>query len=368
MIHKVILISFYFGVVFSIQCKHLNKLEDDRYGAFQYQNVRNCSEILKGTQDIEAEQDHQNKSYDYLMLHLSAQHPNAIVTNRYIKALFENYPETSIFVVQHAKFPELNNETFPIGSQSNLTYLLFRKNGLRHLKNSTFAGLSRLVILDLSENEISFIDENAFDKLEFLKFLYLNVNNIGKFEGKTFLHLKSLEILGAGRNKIEELQDGIFNNLEAIEHLDFKSNQIEEFQDGVLPKNLLNLTKINLWGNKIRHISKTLLPILARLTYLDLSNNDCVNQLFEYSDPPKDSKLLLETILFPLCCTNNFDFEHEKPVSRQQFWKILIGIPVLVISVVILGILVTKCIIRIWKPNSPESGVQYLGYAHWFEK
>ncbi len=383
-------IYFSIGITLSYKCEHLEKLEDKRYGAFEYESVLRCRVHLPSEGEIGMEPA-DNKSYNYLMLSLG--YSRGSLKNQFVKNLFNQFPETSIFFVENTKFPDLNNETFPHGSPENLTYLLLRKADIKHLKNDTFAGLSHLEILDLSENHISVVDENAFNKLEFLKFLYLNMNNIKEFHDTTFDYLRSLEILGAGRNKIEELSNLKFTNSTNIKFLDFSSNQIEVLMPKKLFSDLTNLKKVDLFGNKISLISEDLLKLFSNLTLLDLSNNDCVNQLFEYRKIPKNPTLLLKTILFPLC-SYNINFEPEETDSKLQFWWILIGIPVIVLTVVAIGIIISKLLIWIKKRkissqnqeaetenilaetaieytcNTSLHGIQYLGYkkGYRFEK
>lgn len=188
-----------------------------------------------------------------------------------------------------------------------------------HVDNGTFAGLIRLIVLNLSHNALTRIDSRTFKDLFFLQILDLKNNSIGFIEDNAFLPLYNLHTLNLAENRLNTIGPQLFNGLfvlskltlnnnlimsvdprafqncsalkeldlssnalaevpEAIQELSFLKtldlgeNQISEFKNGSF-KNLNQLTGLRLIDNTIGNLSRGMLWDLPSLQVLNLAKN-----------------------------------------------------------------------------------------------
>ncbi|XP_050323510.1 toll-like receptor 7 [Bactrocera neohumeralis] len=188
-----------------------------------------------------------------------------------------------------------------------------------HIDNNTFAGLIRLIVLNLSNNALTRVGAKTFKELYFLQILDMRNNSIGHIEDGAFLPLYNLHTLKLSENRLHTLDNKIFNGLfvlnkltlnnnlisivetqafrncsdlkeldlssnqladvpEAVQDLtmlktlDLGENQISDFKNGTF-KNLSQLTGLRLIDNRIGNITVGMFTDLPRLTVLNLAKN-----------------------------------------------------------------------------------------------
>ncbi|KAJ8683352.1 hypothetical protein QAD02_019144 [Eretmocerus hayati] len=95
---------------------------------------------------------------------------------------------------------ELNSNVF-IG-RKNLEILYANDSNIVTIRNSTFTGLKKLVIMHLENNQISELTAIDFAPLESLKELYLQNNHLTHVDNNTFESLRHLEILRLDNNRL----------------------------------------------------------------------------------------------------------------------------------------------------------------------
>lgn len=178
----------------------------------------------------------------------------------------------------------LSNNLILIVAKNTFTGLLFLRqinlaNNLITGIDSTLNSLLNLVELDLSDNRFAFITPLAFAGMLSLKTLRISNNNIFYIHPDTFSMVYSLETLVLDNNSIETVEAGLFGRNYALIHLSLKN------------------TKIN-------KIQSTFLETLLQINHIDLSENDCVDQVITV-----DLNRLEEVFEILAQCFANFDFD-----------------------------------------------------------
>ncbi|CRK86773.1 CLUMA_CG000605, isoform A [Clunio marinus] len=171
-----------------------------------------------------------------------------------------------------------SNELYelPKGVFHKLTQLLvldLSKNLLtsHHINNETFAGLIRLVILNLSHNSLTRIDSTTFKELYFLQELNLRNNSIGYIDDNTFAPLYNLHELNLAENRLHTLNDKLFNGLQVLSKLTLNNNLISIVEVNVF-KNCSDLKELDLSSNQLQEVPEAL-QVLSVLRTLDLGEN-----------------------------------------------------------------------------------------------
>lgn len=223
-----------------------------------------------------------------------------------------------------------NNELFQLPRSlfhrlEQLLILDLSRNQLtsHHVDNGTFAGLIRLIILNLSHNALTRIDTTTFKELYFLQILDLRNNSIGYIDDNAFEPLYNLHTLNLAENRLHTLSDRLFNGLKVLskltlnnnlisivepkvfincsdlkeldlssnqltdvpealngltvlKSLDLGENQIKEFRAGAF-RNLNQLTGLRLIDNQIDNITKGMFESLPHLSVLNLAKNKIIS-------------------------------------------------------------------------------------------
>lgn len=137
-----------------------------------------------------------------------------------------------------------------------LKYLNLAKNSLRRIPSNSFDHLTSLEELDLSDNQIDYLDEAAFEKLTSLQTIYLGGNNLEHLPFRIFEFLPNLRNISLENNNLIEIDGNIFKHNPKLE---------------------------NVWlnGNGIKVLSHKMFEGQNYLEYVDLQQNDCIDQFFE---------------------------------------------------------------------------------------
>ncbi|XP_053963597.1 toll-like receptor 7 [Anastrepha ludens] len=140
-----------------------------------------------------------------------------------------------------------------------------------HIDNTTFAGLIRLIVLNLAHNALTRIDYRTFKELYFLQILNLRNNSIGHIEDNAFLPLYNLHTLNLAENRLHTLDDKLFNGLYVLSKLTLNNNLISVIEPNVF-KNCSDLKELDLSSNQLNEVPRALQD-LAMLRTLDLGEN-----------------------------------------------------------------------------------------------
>uniref|UniRef100_A0A8B9GRV5 Leucine rich repeats and immunoglobulin like domains 1 n=1 Tax=Amazona collaria TaxID=241587 RepID=A0A8B9GRV5_9PSIT len=166
---------------------------------------------------------------------------------------------------------EIRNGCFPQGLHIKELYL--GSNRISTLEPGAFDSLSRsLLTLRLSKNRITQLPVKAF-RLPRLIQLELNRNRIRLIEGLTFQGLDSLEVLKLQRNNISKLTDGAFWGLAKMQVLHLEYNSLTEVNSGSL-YGLSSLHQLHLSNNSISRINPDGWSFCQKLHELELDHND----------------------------------------------------------------------------------------------
>lgn len=141
------------------------------------------------------------------------------------------------------------------GNLKQLNTLDFSYNKLtsKSINNSTFRGLIRLVLLDLSSNEITRLDSAIFSDLYTLQILSLRNNLLENIEADTFSKLANLHKLLLSHNKIKYLDAYSLNGLSVLSFFAIDNNVLT----GVHPEAFRNCSMLhilNINGNQLTKI------------------------------------------------------------------------------------------------------------------
>ncbi|CAK9804231.1 Toll-like receptor 7 [Anthophora quadrimaculata] len=140
---------------------------------------------------------------------------------------------------------------------------------------TTFLGLIRLIVLDLSYNMLTHIDARMFKDLFFLQILDLRNNTIDRIESNAFLPLYNLHTLELSNNKLHTVGAQLFNGLFVLNRLTLSGNSIASI-DPLAFRNCSDLKELDLSGNELTTVPDALRD-LAFLKTLDLGENRISN-------------------------------------------------------------------------------------------
>ena len=142
------------------------------------------------------------------------------------------------------------------------------------------ANLAQIGYLDLSNNKMSGnLTKYIFDGRggKQVETLYLDSNYLSYIGENSFCGLPMLKYLRLSHNSIDQLDKNSFKCLKHVTYIDLSYNQILDITRGLFDPISDSLTNLILSNN---HLSVLYSPIttvpLAKLTYLDLQNNEII--------------------------------------------------------------------------------------------
>ncbi|XP_058067234.1 toll-like receptor 6 [Anopheles bellator] len=139
------------------------------------------------------------------------------------------------------------------------------------VNRETFAGLIRLVLLNLSNNKITKLESEIFSDLYTLQILNLRHNQLDNIAADTFSPMNNLHTLLLSHNKIKYLDAYSLNGLYALSLLSLDNNALT----GVHPeafRNCSSLQDLNLNGNELAQVPLALKD-MRLLRTVDLGEN-----------------------------------------------------------------------------------------------
>lgn len=139
------------------------------------------------------------------------------------------------------------------------------------LNATTFTGLIRLVLLNLSHNKIAKLDPALFKDLYTLQILNLQHNEIETIPADTFSPMSNLHTLEVAHNRLTYLDAYSLNGLFALSLLSMDSNILEGIHPDAF-RNCSSMQDLNLSGNNLDSIPVSLKD-MRMLRTLDLGEN-----------------------------------------------------------------------------------------------
>ncbi|XP_051926302.1 TLR4 interactor with leucine rich repeats [Hippocampus zosterae] len=155
----------------------------------------------------------------------------------------------------------------------HLVKLRLDGNKIQSLQDSLFKDLDNLRYLHLESNQLQHIHRNAFSKLANLRFLNLSRNKLPALRGAlTFAHLTALTTLLLSENEIQHVGNKVFHNLTKLSTLSLCNNRIAHLHRGTL-LGFSSLKEFLIDGNELEDIPAGLLDPLELVEHLDFSRN-----------------------------------------------------------------------------------------------
>lgn len=241
--------------------------------------------------------------------------------------------------LQHNRLYDLPRGLFHKLEQLLILDLSGNQLSSHHIDNNTFAGLIRLIVLNLAHNALTRIDAKTFRDLYFLQILDLRNNSIGYIDDNTFLPLYNLHTLNLAENRLHTINDELFNglfvlskltlnnnlisiietnafkNCSDLKELDLSTNQLQDVPDAI--QNLTMLRTLDLGENQINEIGSGSFRNLNQLTGLRLIDNQIGNITKEmFSELPRLSVLNLAKNRIQMIERGSFDSNNEIEALR----------------------------------------------------
>lgn len=174
--------------------------------------------------------------------------------------------------LQHNKLMDLPRGIFHKLEQLLILDLSHNNLSNNHIDNSTFSGLIRLIVLNLSQNMLNRLDSKTFRDLYFLQILDLRNNSINQIDDNTFLPLYNLHTLNLAENQIHTISNNLFNGLFVLSKLTLNSNRIRAVESAAF-RNCSDLKELDLSTNQLTGVPEGV-QNLTMLRTLDLGENE----------------------------------------------------------------------------------------------
>lgn len=190
------------------------------------------------------------------------------------EAVFANTRSLHEIHLQYNELRDLPRGAFTRLEELVVLNLAGNRLGSDRVNETTFSGLIRLVVLDLSYNLLTRIDARMFKDLFFLQILDLRNNSISHIENNAFLPLYNLHTLELSENRLHSVGAQLFNGLFVLNRLTLSGNAIVNL-DPLAFRNCSDLKELDLSGNNLTAVPEALRD-LAFLKTLDLGENHIV--------------------------------------------------------------------------------------------
>ncbi|XP_055866165.1 insulin-like growth factor-binding protein complex acid labile subunit [Biomphalaria glabrata] len=209
---------------------------------------------------------------------------------------FRTLPQLEILNLASNHIKELVEGVFT--GLGKLEELNLRGNKVSTLSNTSFYGLTSLKELHLCGNDITTLPPSVFQNLSSLEKLHLQRNAIIELLPWSFIGLGRLQRLNLSRNLLKSISRNTFSGLISLKRLSLSGNSISEISSVDAFKSLANLEElllqdneidnvlfmfgndfysslnlVSLSGNKITSIPSHVFPNILNLKRIDLSFN-----------------------------------------------------------------------------------------------
>ncbi|XP_057620860.1 leucine-rich repeats and immunoglobulin-like domains protein 1 [Chionomys nivalis] len=186
---------------------------------------------------------------------------------------FQGLDSLEVLKLQRNNISKLTDGAFWGLSKMHVLHLEY--NSLVEVNGGSLYGLTALHQLRLSDNSISRIQRDGWSFCQKLHELVLSFNNLTRLDEESLAELSSLSILRLSHNAISHIAEGAFKGLKSLRVLDLDHNEISgtiEDTSGAF-MGLDNLSKLTLFGNKIKSVAKRAFSGLEGLEHLNLGEN-----------------------------------------------------------------------------------------------
>ncbi|XP_034023058.1 leucine-rich repeats and immunoglobulin-like domains protein 1 [Thalassophryne amazonica] len=154
-----------------------------------------------------------------------------------------------------------------------LTQLELNRNRIRQVEGLTFRGLSSLEVLKLQRNNISKLTDGAFWDLAKMKVLHLDYNSLTEVNSGSLYGLTSLQKLFLSNNSITRINPDGWKFCQKLRELNLSYNNLTRLDEGSLAV-LGDLHTLRLGHNTISHITEGAFKGLKAVCILELDHND----------------------------------------------------------------------------------------------
>uniref|UniRef100_A0A8C0SF88 Ig-like domain-containing protein n=1 Tax=Canis lupus familiaris TaxID=9615 RepID=A0A8C0SF88_CANLF len=186
---------------------------------------------------------------------------------------FQGLDSLEVLKLQRNNISKLTDGAFWGLSRIHVLHLEY--NSLVEVNRGWLYGLSALHQLHLSSNSIARINREGWSFCPKLHELVLSFNNLTRLDEESLADLSSLSILRLSHNSISHIAEGAFKGLKNLRVLDLDHNEISgtiEDTSGAFT-GLDSLSKLTLFGNKIKSVAKRAFSGLEGLEHLNLGEN-----------------------------------------------------------------------------------------------
>ncbi|XP_063116283.1 leucine-rich repeats and immunoglobulin-like domains protein 1 isoform X2 [Cavia porcellus] len=186
---------------------------------------------------------------------------------------FQGLDSLEVLKLQRNNISRLTDGAFWGLSKMHVLHLEY--NNLVEVNSGSLYGLTALHQLHLSNNAISRIHRDGWSFCQKLHELILSFNNLTRLDEESLAELSSLSILRLSHNAISHIAEGAFKGLRNLRILDLDHNEISgtiEDTSGAFA-GLDSLSKLTLFGNKIKSVAKRAFSGLEGLEHLNLGEN-----------------------------------------------------------------------------------------------
>ncbi|XP_014714803.3 leucine-rich repeats and immunoglobulin-like domains protein 1 isoform X1 [Equus asinus] len=186
---------------------------------------------------------------------------------------FQGLDSLEVLKLQRNNISKLTDGAFWGLSKMHVLHLEY--NSLVEVNSGSLYGLTALHQLHLSNNSISRINRDGWSFCQKLHELILSFNNLTRLDEESLADLSSLSILRLSHNSISHIAEGAFKGLKNLHVLDLDHNDISgtiEDTSGAFT-GLDSLSKLTLFGNKIKSVAKRAFSGLEGLEHLNLGEN-----------------------------------------------------------------------------------------------
>ncbi|XP_077181213.1 leucine-rich repeats and immunoglobulin-like domains protein 1 isoform X2 [Paroedura picta] len=186
---------------------------------------------------------------------------------------FQGLANLEVLKLQRNTISKLTDGAF--WGLARMQVLHLEHNILTEVNSGSLYGLSSLQQFHLSNNLISRIKPDGWSFCQKLNELSLSFNNLTRLDEKSLADLGGLQTLHLSHNSISYIAEGAFQGLKSLRILNLDHNEISgtiEDTSGAFT-GLGNLSKLTLFGNKIKSVAKEAFSGLEALEHLNLGDN-----------------------------------------------------------------------------------------------
>lgn len=165
----------------------------------------------------------------------------------------------------------------------HLTTLILDKNSIFNISSGSLKSLPNLNDFRIADGNLVNIEEDALSDVQKITFLDLTNNAISNVSVSQFSWNRELEVLGLGRNPLKQIHPKTFSSVKNLIVLTLDYSGLDDaVWESLYP--FLQLKDLQLQGNSVTTLNRTVLRGLSSLRNLDLSDNsisDLSTEMFQ---------------------------------------------------------------------------------------